>query len=684
MKRFIWILRRHWKLLLCVNVVIIGGVAIAQILTTQKSWVANSQLVLPDADTSLTADLGTLGSLENQDPSFSSEINPLQLQKTILGSDEIMRRLWREDPEQEEFSKLSSYKKLFLIETVYKSPVLEISATGSTPEIATARIDRMVEVYQDRLNELRQDNSLTRDRFSLDKLATAQANLEQAQAALAKFQADSGLVNPQEQTKSLAVAINNLEEEYVLAQAGAQAQASQLRVLADRLGLAPAVAVQSLGLNENPAYAQVRQELTKVAIQLERAQIRFTPEHPQVQELAQRSARLEAQLQRYISAAGIDLPDLNAAVTSGAEGRTELIQQMLIAESIAQSRQQQANRIATEIDRLRQTLAQIPTANQRLLELQRNYAVTEGVYKGLVAQIEQSNLDSFNTYPNVQVLDPPQVNPVPSKLKLAMLNAILAGTLTSVALLFFLERRNPLLLTEDLRGHPFVFVSIIPWAKALGAPNGLSRTLSQTPLLPEFNLLASHCLPALDRDRMLLVTSAATGEGKTFVCLGLARALNALGFRVLIADSSVENRLLQRFPDAAPQPIPELGLTHQQIEPGLGLVSLLDPERSGAKLFAQGDFKNHLAKIKTSLNYDYVLIDTAAIAITSAPLFMSQSLHQIMFVIQPNLSKRDLVLNALNCLAQNANHRISLVVNGDTERVELKAPPMLSSSGLQA
>ncbi|MEO0826532.1 MAG: hypothetical protein AAFY67_12855 [Cyanobacteria bacterium J06642_9] len=172
---------------------------------------------------------------------------------------------------------------------------------------------------------------------------------------------------------------------------------------------------------------------------------------------------------------------------------------------------------------------------------------------------------------------------------------------------------------------------------------------------------------------MLMVTSAEPGEGKTFVSLGLAQALNALGFRVLIADTSVEANLMDMFQHASPQPVKDLGLIHREVNADLGIAALANSSAAEFKLFTKGEYKAELERIKAAHCYDYILIDTSAIAITSVSLLMSQFFHRVLFVIKPNSSKRNPVLNVLKNLSQNSANRIGLVINGETEQSDLKS-----------
>lgn len=80
---------------------------------------------------------------------------------------------------------------------------------------------------------------------------------------------------------------------------------------------------------------------------------------------------------------------------------------MIIAESETLAALRQAQQLASQINQLQAGLNTLPAKQAKLSELQRQLDVAEGVYKGLVAQVQQNNVDAFDAYPNVQVLDAP-------------------------------------------------------------------------------------------------------------------------------------------------------------------------------------------------------------------------------------------------------------------------------------
>lgn len=402
MNRIAAIAARHWKSLLALNLLVLAG-TVAKVATSPPAWTATAQLILPDTSSNLDASLGTLGSFKDGELSFSNQVNPLNVQTSILTSDALLERVWNADPEKAEVG-FGGFKQFFEAAPQEQSTTLSLTASGSSPELAQGRAIALIDAYQQRLNELRKTDRLSRQQFSQKELEQARARLKEAQTALAQFQQASGLVNTEAQTQGIVGTINTLTSTQAEAQAQAQASADRARVLSNRLSLTPEQAIRSLGLSENKDYQFVRGKLSEVNANLAQLQPKLGNQHPRMQVLLAERADLQRQLQGYVTqaAAGTQVD----TTLGDNEGRANLIQQMVLAESDASSQQQQADQLQRRVEQLNTTLKSIPANQAQLLELQRQADVTEGVYKGLVAQVQQSNIDAFDTYPNVQVLDP--------------------------------------------------------------------------------------------------------------------------------------------------------------------------------------------------------------------------------------------------------------------------------------
>lgn len=658
---------RHWKSLFILNLLVLAATA-GKLITSPKVWTATAQLILPQKTGNLDANLGTLGSLRNAEPGFSSEVNPLKVQASILTSDALLERVLASDPKKSQFSRLARYKSLFSASPQEQSTIISLAVSGSTPELARQRASTLLQVYQQRLDELRQADRTSRQRFSQDELDQAKERLIQAQTALARFKQSTGLVNSDVQTQGIVTAMNNLNTVYAQALAQARASESQVRVLSNRLSLSPNQAIRSLGLGENKDYQFVRNRLAEVDAELVKTRATFTDNNPKVQKLLSERNELQRQIQGYIAQAAAGTR-VDTTVASGTDGRATLIQQLILAEGEASGQRQQANQLQSEIDKLRVALKALPGNQSQLLELQRQVDVAEGIYKGLVAQVQQNNIDAFDTYPNVQVLDPPKVDPKPSspKKSIIVLSGLMASLVGSIALVLLLESRNPLLSPKDLQAIKFPIVVRIP---RLRHPNLTWQLGTETEV--EFQRLASAVSLQPLKDRRLLITSAIGGEGKTTVTLGLARALADLGFRVLIVDGDFRKaELSQRLGygrELKVADVPRLANNEfqqpVQIEPSLHLVPTLPKQGKIMEMVRRGRFKQNLAVAESADNYDYVLVDSAPVTLTSETALMANIIPNVLFVVRPGTSYSNSVNDGLDQLAQHHAQILGLAING--------------------
>jgi succinoglycan biosynthesis transport protein ExoP len=518
---------RHWKPLILWNILILGA-TVATAMFLPRVWKATTQFTVNGASGNLDANLGILGSLKNGTSQISATggNSQLNMQQSILNSDTLMERVLAKDPEKAEFKRLVDYKKQFEVTPDETSNILSISINASSPELAELRANNLTNLFQQRLSELRQTNRSSKRKLSTKELEGAKNNLILAQQALARFKQSTGLVDAQEQTKAIVSTIDSLTKAQLQAQSQAEYSQNRVATLSNRLRMSPNQAISSLSLGENKDYQFMRGKLSEVEADLVRQSTKYTDDHPVVKELLQQKQALLSQIQSQVkeTAAG---SSIDTTLNSQGEGRASLVEQLILAETEAKGQQRLAEQIQSQLNQLKANLNSIPAQQERLGELQRSVDVAEGVYKGLVAQVQQTNIDVFDVYPNVEILDAARVDskPVSPNLSLMVLNALLGVIIGSIALVLLLERRNPLLSPQDLQYMKFPIVVSIPRLK-----NTELKSKLDDRKVNFFQRLASAVSLQPLNNRHLLITSAMEGEGKTTVTLGLARGISRFRF----------------------------------------------------------------------------------------------------------------------------------------------------------
>lgn len=666
---FIIIVFRHKKHLIAWNLLVAAVVAYA-LVVSKKTWISTVKFVLPQSGSQLEASLGDLGSLKEGDSNFSTQLNPIKTQETILRSDALLTKALRLDPEATEFTDTQQFEQTYEVKAVELSNVFSVNVKGTDPDVSLQRAEILTKVYQQRLLELRKTDVSSRKEFYQSDLERARQELSRAQYALAQFKKKSGLVSDQVQVDNAVALLSSLKESQTQALAQARAESDQAKALSTRLGLTSQEAVRALQLDKNGDYLLVRQKLTELESTLKEQRANLTDDHPAIQETLKTRIGLQRQLKQYINQARAS--NQRGLLSSGIEGQTAFIEQLVLAESRVQAKLKEAQQYQKEINTLNSQLGTLPANQARLQDLQRKYDVAQGVYNGLIAQMEKSNIDAFQTYPNVQLLSPPALNPIPtSKTLLIAVNALFAAGLGSIALLLLLESRNPLLRPKDLADVEFPLMVRIPHMKhqledvdvttvlgSEGEPAFLRLASGIQSQRPETQTLESRCL---------MITSAVSGEGKTTVTTHLAWALEELGLKVLIVRNGIKNlpkkRLLSLddhlYEDEMEEESSSSPPFNFELQPPIP-----KPQRVIYTQFINRDnFETRLHKIIDSNDYDFVLVDAPSVTTGSVATLMASIISNVLLVVKPGTSERFPVQDTIDILLQSQVRLAGLVVN---------------------
>ena len=652
---------RHWKPVILWNLLVLGLTSYIATVTP-RMWDATVQLTIPATNGNLDASLGILGSLRKSDSSISAiGDSQLQMQKSILTSDTLMENVLSKAPQKTDFQSVSAYKSLFEDSVDENSRIITVNTKGLSPKLAKLRTNNLITLYQQRLKELRQQNRLSKRQFSAVELEEARTKLMSAQQSLAEFKQSSALVDAEEQTKAIVTTIDNLTKSQLEALSLAEYNQNRVNTLSNVLSMSSNQAIRSLSLGENRDYQFMRGKLAEIKAELSELRAKYTDNHPAVRELIQQEQVLSNRIQNQVQKTSGGIP-IDTTVSGEGEGRAGLIEQLILAETEASGQQKRAQLIQNQINQLKSSLNSIPNQQKTLLELQRNVDVAEGVYKGLVAQVQQTNIDVFDVYPNVEILDSTRVGnkPISPKNSLMILNALLAGITGSIALILLLERRNPLLSPQDLNDMKFPMVVSIPQLKNAQLTAELISDSDDNQV--KFQRLASALSLQPLNNRHLLITSAMESEGKTTVTLGLGKALVDLGFRVLVVDGDfIRAELTQDLGFTQ-----ELNVKNEVIElaPNLDLLPTTPRSSQIVKMVSQGRFQQALADAESHTKYDYVLVDTAPVSATTATALMTAQIPNVLFVVKPGMSFSNSVRDSLQQLMEHQAQILGLVVNG--------------------
>ncbi len=335
--------------------------------------------------------------------------------------------------------------------------------------------------------------------------------------------------------------------------------------------------------------------------------------------------------------------------------------------------------INNELNRAEGKLGNIPTQEREFLNLKRQQEVKQQLYLFLLQRREETAMLLANAVPKGEIIDNAftHTEPVSASKKIIVLIALVLGMCIPPVILYIkklmrtkFESRQEL---EEITDVPILGEMCIDRsgnALAVGAHD----TSSTSEL---FRLLRTNLQFVLNNvgDKVVLMTSTRSGEGKSFISINLAASLALLGKRVLLIGMDIRNPQLGKYLG-----LPHTnGLTRYLSDTSIGLDSIilseplmpdLDiieagpvPPNPGELLASQAvdDMFDELRK-----RYDYIIVDSAPVGMVSDTFNLVRISDATVFVCRANYTTIQDV-HFINELKSDARlKKMSLVVNGTT------------------
>jgi len=170
----------------------------------------------------------------------------------------------------------------------------------------------------------------------------------------------------------------------------------------------------------------------------------------------------------------------------------------------------------------------------------------------------------------------------------------------------------------------------------------------------EFRSLRTRVAAALgERHKAVLITSALPQEGKTTVSATLARSFAQMEWRTLLIDADLRKPTvhalfgIDRAPgltDLLQGRVPEEDAIAASNHPHLDLLSAGSPSQSAAELLQSAATPSLLKGL--AARYDYVVVDSPPLISITDTLLLSGYVDGILFVVNGQVSPREMVKSA--------------------------------------
>jgi capsular exopolysaccharide synthesis family protein len=302
-----------------------------------------------------------------------------------------------------------------------------------------------------------------------------------------------------------------------------------------------------------------------------------------------------------------------------------------------------------------------------LRQLQREAEASRLIYEFFLGRLKETSVQEGIQRPDARILTEAEAPGKPSSPNRGMTLMIGGGAGIFLALLlgFLFERLNTTFRSTDeleVRTGQSV-IGTIPMA-----PVNRRRALLQylvdkpTSSVAEAvrNLRTSVLLANVDHPpKVIMLTSALPGEGKTTCCIALAQISEALGKRVLLIECDIRRRTFRNYFD-----LPDRGgllsvLSGARsfeetvyLDESSGLYILPGEESSvnAADIFASQRFADFITEMRQ--HFDFIFIDTPPVLAVPDARVIAKNSDAVLFCVRWDKTARETVVEGLRFFAQ--------------------------------
>ena len=331
-----------------------------------------------------------------------------------------------------------------------------------------------------------------------------------------------------------------------------------------------------------------------------------------------------------------------------------------------------------EAGRFSRRISDAPGQERQYVSIARQQEIKAGLYLMLLQKREENAITLAATANNAKIIDEPVATggPLSPKPNMIYMIALVLGVGMPVGVIFLIgltkfkiEGRGDV---EKLTRLPIVGDVPLTNEKA----GSIAVFENQNTLMSEtFRHIRTNLQFMLENDqKVILVTSTVSGEGKSFISSNLAISLSLLGKRVIIVGLDIRKPGLNKVFNI---PRKEQGITQYLSNPEKNLMDFVQPSDVSKNLYilpggtvppnptellARDGLDKAIETLKK--NFDYVILDTAPAGMVTDTLLVGRVADLSVYVCRADYSRKAEFTLINELAADNKLPNICTIING--------------------
>ena len=339
----------------------------------------------------------------------------------------------------------------------------------------------------------------------------------------------------------------------------------------------------------------------------------------------------------------------------------------------------QLNKMRSQFNQTASEMGQVPTEEREARELLRQQGIQNTLYTFLLEKREENALVLAATTPKGKIVDHAyaQSTPISPNRMVVLVMALLASLLLPLLLVYLKD----LFTTKFSNQEELEEISQVPFIGHIHHNRHNTQLVvkdGKTSAIVElFRYVRNNLQFMLNKedDKVILVTSSVSGEGKSFISTNIASSFALLGKRVALVGMDIRSPKLAQMLDLNEMP----GVTSYLSRSDVSLDQIAQPckEVKGLDVFVGGAIPPNPSELLLSdrvkdmfrdlrERYDVIIVDSAPVAMVSDSFALDKYSNATVYVTRANYTKRNLI-KFMNRIAANKQLKNMCIVLNDTK-----------------
>jgi capsular exopolysaccharide synthesis family protein len=537
-----------------------------------------------------------------------------------------------------------SYQKRLIVGLTDKmSSMLNLSIQGPNGMQATDYLNALIKEYIQSSLDLKNQMAANTVKFIDDQLNGIVDTLRLAEQSLQDFRSRNQVINISAEGSSIISEIDRLSQEKALSDIQLQYYQYLQNYLKSNENLANIIAPSIMGITD--------QMLSTLIAELGR--------------LANEKTSLEYSAKESSPA----LVKVNMLIKRNQETLSENVK------NIVENAQLKENDVNRRISRLNRRIQDLPATERQLATITRKFELQNSIYTFLLQKRAEAGITKASNMPDQMIIDearPDAAFQISPKSTLNYSLGFMFGLFLPLAIIFLKDFLNHSIQeksdVERLSDIPIVGTighnkreSIMP--SIVYPRSSIAESFRAVRTNLQFSLFA-------DGQKVVMITSSTSGEGKSFVALNLAGIFSVSSKKTVVVGLDLRKPTVQKYLDISnKEGVSTYIIGRSTLDsiinfteyPGLSVITSGPVPPNPAELFETPQFAQLIKELRC--RFDYVILDTPPVALVTDAMLIAQQADACIYVVRQKVTHHSALAFADELKTKPHIKRLTILIN---------------------